>query len=319
MTTAAITGGTGFIGRALAEALVIRGDRVRVLTRRPGSQPRGAIAFEGDLASTVPEAFADGADVVFHLAAEIRDTARMHEVNVRGTERLLKASVGRCGRWIQLSSVGVYGPPLQGEDITESTFPRPANAYERSKLEADRAVERDCSSAGCPWGVLRPSNVVGRTMRNESAFALVRAIVGGRFIYVGSRDAMSTYVHVADVVGALLAIASAPAGTIANLSSDCTWTHLVKRICERAGCREPRLRLPATCARLVTRTLGVIPGFPLTQSRIDALSRIGGYPIGAALAMPGFRVARPMPEGFDEVIDTALRTRSPESRCVNAC
>jgi nucleoside-diphosphate-sugar epimerase len=205
-----------------------------------------------------------------------------------------------------LSSVGVYGPPQAGNDITESTDPQPANEYERSKLAADRIVEHTCTMAGCPWGIVRPSNVVGASMRNQSAFALVRAVASGRFIYVGPRDATCTYIHVDDVVGALLSMANAPSGTVVNLSSDCPWKQLVRRICDRARCREPRVRVPTLCAVALASTLGRIPGFPLTPSRVSALSRRGGYSIDAALALPGFALVRPMPEGFDEVTDRAL-------------
>ena len=306
MTTVAITGGTGFIGRALVVAHLRRGDRVRVLTRRPGMQLPGTDAFEGDLAANVPKAFTDGADIVYHLAAELEDRSRMHEVNVLGTARLIDSAMGRCGRWVQLSSVGVYGPP-EGEDcVTETTAPKPTTEYERSKLEADHAVGRACGRAGCPWGILRPSNVVGAAMRNRSALALVKAIASGRFVYIGSEDAVSTYVHVDDVVGALLAIAQAPSGTVANVSSDCRWTLLVERICERASLKPPRLRVPTWFAQPISRALGGIPGFPLTPTRLGALARRGGYPMGAALRLPGFSITRPMPAGFDEITDAAL-------------
>lgn len=306
MITVAITGGTGFIGRLLVEAHLQRGDRVRVLTRTLGSQPFGTVPFVGNLGSSVPIAFADGADVVYHLAAEMADAARMQHVNVQGTQRLLGAAMGRCGRWVQLSSVGVYGPPEGDGDITESTAPKPATEYERSKLEADHAVGRACGRAGCPWGILRPSNVVGAAMRNRSALALVKAIASGRFVYIGSQDAVSTYVHVDDVVGALLAIAQAPSGTVANVSSDCRWTLLVERICERASLKPPRLRVPTWFAQPISLALGGIPTFPLTPTRVDALARRGGYPMGAALRLPGFSVTRPMPAGFDEITDAAL-------------
>jgi nucleoside-diphosphate-sugar epimerase len=306
LTTVAITGGTGFIGRALVDCHLQHGDRVRLLTRRPDAAPNGTIPFEGDLTRSVPSAFADGADVVYHIAAELHDRSRMEEVNVRGTSRLLKAAVGRCGRWVQLSSVGVYGPPDRGEDITESTRPRPANHYERTKLQADQMVERLCRDAACPWVILRPSNVVGATMRNQSAFGLVKSVVSGRFVFVGSRDSMSTYVHVEDVVAALRALACAPSETIINLSSDCPWQQLVERICVRARCAPPRVRVPFMLARAISRTLGRIPGFPLSPTRFDALARRGGYPVHAALRLPGFRLKRPMPEGFDEITDRAL-------------
>jgi len=207
---------------------------------------------------------------------------------------------------VQLSSVDVYGPPEGDGDITESTAPKPATEYERSKLEADLSVKRVCEDRGCGWSILRPSNVVGASMPTASAHALVRAIASGRFVYVGSRDAKCTYIHVDDVVGALLAIAQAPSGTVADVSSDCRWTLLVKRICERASLKPPRLRVPTWFAQPISLAFGGIPAFPLTPTHVGALARRGGYPMGAALRLPGFSVTRPTPAGFDEVTDAAL-------------
>ncbi len=306
MITVAITGGTGFIGRALVDAHRQRGDRVRVLTRRPGAEPGGAVAFEGDLAGIVPPAFADEADVVYHLAAEIHDASRAREINTEGTRRLLRTAMGRCGHWVQLSSVGVYGPPRNGLPIDERSAPCPASAYEHSKLEADLAVQRTCIEAGCSWGIVRPSNVVGASMRNQSAFALVRSILQGRFAFVGSRRAVSTYIHVEDVVRALIMTATAPDGTIVNVSSDCLWTSLVERICVRSRCPAPRVRMPETLARALACTVGRIPGFPLTISRIEALARTSGYPTELARQLLGFTPTRPMPEGFDDVTDAVV-------------
>lgn len=309
MISVAITGGTGFVGSALVEAHLRRGDRVRVLTRRPGAEPRGSIPVDGDLATGVPSAFADGADVVYHLAAELGDPTRMMEVNVRGTQRLLDEAAGRCGRWVQLSSVGVYGPPREGAPIDEGTEPRPSNDYERTKLEADRLVEGTCSARACPWGILRPSNIVGRGMRNRSAAALVRAIVRGRFAFVGRHDAVSTYIHVDDVVHALLLMAGAPSGTVVNVSSDCEWTALVARICHRARCRPPRLRVPVGIAWPAATVLGLLPRSPLTPSRVESLARRTGYSTGRAQALLGFVPSKPMPEGFDDVIDSVLSSQ----------
>lgn len=311
MITVAITGGTGFIGSALVEAHLRRGDRVRVLTRKSGTQPDGAILFEGDLATSIPIAFTDGVDIVYHLAAEMTDAARMEVVNVKGTQRLLDAAMGRCGRWVQLSSVGVYGAPTHGADITELTKPTPTNAYEVSKLSSDRAVELTCAAAGCDWAILRPSNVIGASMRNQSAFALVRSIIAGHFAFIGSRDAISTYIHVDDVVVALRLMANAPTGSIVNVSSDCPWTLLVRRVCERVNCRRPRVRIPLPLARLLARTMGALPGFPLTPSRVESIARVGGYPDTHARNLLGYRPGRPMPEGFDEVTAAVLSCSTP--------
>ncbi len=306
MSTIAITGGTGFIGRALVSAHLLRGDRVRVLTRRPGSEPPGSIPFLGNLSTIPPVDFIDGADIVYHLAAELREPTAMHAVNVVGTGRLLAAAAGRFGAWVQLSSVGVYGPGMPGVPITESTQPAPASAYERSKLAADQLVARVCSGMGARWCIVRPSTVIGADMRTQSARSLARAVIGRRFFYIGAPDAVCTFIHVDDVVRALMAASAAPRGTMVNLSSDCAWTALVTRICERARRKPPRLRMPVGLARPLARVIGRLPGVPLTGSRVDSLSRRGGFPTDLAQELIGFRPSRPMPQGFDEITDQVL-------------
>ena len=107
-----ITGGTGAVGRRLVERHVAAGDTVRVLTRQddPGLAA-GVEVHRGDLASDfgVLARFGDGADVLYHCAAEIYDPGRMRDVNVVGTGRLIAAVQGRVARWVQLGSIATYG------------------------------------------------------------------------------------------------------------------------------------------------------------------------------------------------------------------
>src|SRR5688572_24199991 len=109
----AVTGGTGFVGRRLVRELVARGDAVRVLTRdaaRAAGLPPSVQVCAGDLASgTVPGAFLEGVEVLFHLAGEIKRPAAMRSLHVDGTRALAAAAAHRIKRWVQLSSVGVYG------------------------------------------------------------------------------------------------------------------------------------------------------------------------------------------------------------------
>ena len=114
----AITGGTGFIGKHLIAKHVARGDQVRYLTRKIAPKNvRGASAYIGSLGSSIDELrqFVRGADVLYHCAAELRNEAEMHNTNVRGTANLLSAAIGEIGRWVQLSSTGIYRNNLHGE------------------------------------------------------------------------------------------------------------------------------------------------------------------------------------------------------------
>ncbi|MCE9619642.1 MAG: NAD-dependent epimerase/dehydratase family protein [Planctomycetes bacterium] len=300
----ALTGATGFIGVTLVRALVERGDEVRILSRRLRDSSgifHGVKWFQGDLRHPVDPAFLEGVDTLFHLAAELRDPERMQEVNVLGTEHLLEAADDRVRRWIQLSSVGVYGPP-SGRVVDEKTPPVPGNEYERTKLASDRLVEAASRISGMEFAILRPSNVVGVGMQNGSVFALIDAVRRGRFVHIGPRGSIATYVHVDDVVRALLACRDAPTGRVYNISSDCAWEQLIDRIAQLVEVRPPRLRLPAWPLRLLVRALEGRMQLPITGGRLAALTNRTHYPSDRIVRELGFTFVRPMPDSIADLV-----------------
>jgi nucleoside-diphosphate-sugar epimerase len=272
-----ITGGRGFIGSHLARACLARGDEVRVLSRATIERFDGRV-IHGDL--TDPESagalrrFADGLDVLFHCAGEIRDPTRMRAVHVEGTRAMLAAAEGRIGRWVQLSSVGVYGPVRAGVVDEESSI-APVGPYETTKAEAD-AIVLEASRTGDlgAIAILRPSNVFGAGMPNDALRALVGAVRRRLFFFIGPKGASANYVDVEDVVGALVACAlSGSVGlSVYNLSDWATMEEFVGAIAATFGRSAPRGRVPEWVCRLGVRALVGVPGFPLTLSRVDALT-----------------------------------------------
>ena len=173
MLNVIITGGSGFIGQRLVHEHLRRGDQVSIITRNEYTDlPEGALKIVGDLAKhTEPIGFPERADVLYHCAAEISDPAQMVAINHLGTRRLAEFAAGRIGRWVQLSSVGVYGPQNVG-CITEDSPIRPVNEYEISKALGDAAVLKVAAVGGFSCAVLRPSIVFGDGMPNRSLLQL---------------------------------------------------------------------------------------------------------------------------------------------------
>lgn len=272
----AITGGTGFIGRHLVARHIAQGDEVRCLTRgSSGIMPSGAKAYLGDLAK--PETlvdFVDGADVLYHCAAELRDIAAMQQTNVVGTANLLIAAEGRVGRWIQLSSTGLYGALHQGL-VSEDAEILPSNPYESSKAAADALVLEAASKRNFPCVLLRPSNVYGADMPNQSLFQMIRMIDLGVFFFIGPRGAIANYIHVENVVDALQLCAKGALpsnGRSYIVSEHCTLEELVNILASHLGIPRPNLRLPYTLVRGFAQTLSWLPKFPLKVSRVEALT-----------------------------------------------
>ena len=280
----AITGGTGFIGRVLAEKHIANGDTVRVLTRGGESALRTPDATQkhvGDLIScSVADLapFVDGADVLYHCAGEIIEEGRMRALHVSGTEKLVEAATGRISHWVQLSSVGVYGPVSEGV-VTEKSPINPVGEYEVTKVESDKLVLDAANRGEFSCSVLRPSNVFGADMKNQALFNLMTMIDKGMFFFIGKAGASANYIHVDNVVEALMLCAKSPAarGKTYIISDHLPMERFIAIIATAFGRPVPRLRLPGLPARVLPSLLGWIPGFPLTESRVKALTNRSTY------------------------------------------
>ena len=213
---ALVTGGTGFVGSHVVEALVARGDRVTCLVRSPrkaaGLFPTGApIEFIlGQLADErALERAAKDADVIFHVAGltGARRGANLLAVNRDGTARVLAAArrtAPRLTRFMYVSSMSAAGPSRFGEQRKESDPSAPVSAYGRSKLAAEDEVRR----SNLPWTIVRPPSVYGP--RDREFLRLFRLAAGGIVPALGSPAQELSFVHARDLAAALLA-ATAPA------------------------------------------------------------------------------------------------------------
>lgn len=161
----ALTGSTGFVGRALLEALRAHGYRVRILLRRPvDDMPDGDSIVIGDLARpmNLSQALED-IDVVVHSAALThamtgRPEDDFRAINTDATVAIAKAAK-RAGakRFVFLSSVRAQSGPSNPDVLTEESPARPTDAYGRSKL----AAEQGLADVGIEWAALRSVLVYG--------------------------------------------------------------------------------------------------------------------------------------------------------------
>lgn len=281
--TIAVTGGTGFIGKRLVAALLARGHTVHVLSRKPvpDKVAQGLRWIQGDLTEPrIPAGFLDGVDILFHCAGEISDPVRMHELHVTGTQRLVAAATGRIARWVQLSSTGAYGPRRTGS-VWETSPLQPVGTYETTKVASDHLVTQAADSGAFLYSILRPSIVYGPGMPNQSLFAMMRIIEKGYFFFIGKPGASANYIHVDNVVDGLLACGfnSAASAQVFNLSDHCVMEEFVCLLASSLGAPMPSLRLPELPVRVLTRVLERLPGWPLTSSRVDAMTTSVSYPI----------------------------------------
>jgi nucleoside-diphosphate-sugar epimerase len=269
-----ITGGTGFVGSQLVATLLERSDEVRVLTRRQPDHVGRQRYFVGDLADpgSVEDAFVDGADVVVHLGAELRDASSMMATNVDGTQRLVTMASGRVKKFVYLSSVGVYGPVRKGE-VTEDAAENPQGTYELSKQRAEQIVAAAAANGSFGHSILRPSKIYGAGMNLADIGLVLRLVRRRRFVYFGSPEATVSYVHVDDVVGALVALIDSPRAEGAfNVGQPSTMRTLVESAARAFGVPAPSRRVPPRLARMIATVGGLVPRSPITPTRLAALN-----------------------------------------------
>lgn len=169
MTRAVVTGGSGFIGGHLVEALVRRGTHVRALVRETSRTEvlaeAGAELVIGDLTDAASVGAAvQGAQVVYHCGAICNDWAppgAFEAVNLGGTRNVVDAAVAAGARLLSVSSTDAYGFPDQGG--LDETAPRVRRGwgYVDAKVAGEEAVEDAIAHRGLEAVIVRPASVYG--------------------------------------------------------------------------------------------------------------------------------------------------------------
>lgn len=304
----AITGGTGFVGSGLVLRHLAMGDVVRILSRQ-SMVKLGAVeipvSHQGDLTNENFDlsSFVGGADVLYHCAGEIASQPKMHLLHVLGTQKLIQAASGRVGKWVQLSSVGAYGPQNSGV-ITETTSPNPNGVYEKTKLASDDLVSQAIQENAFPGTILRPSNVFGESMNNQSIYHMIAMIKKGLFFFIGKPGASANYIYVDNIVEGLICCGekSEGKGEIYNLSDYCTIEKFVSIISENLDKPPPRLRFPGPVVGFASKVFEKIPGFPLSSSRVAALLNRSVYSIKKIQQELGYSHLVSIEEGLVKLI-----------------
>ncbi len=229
MTRVLVTGGAGFIGSHIADALLARGDEVIVADDLSSGHrenvPAGARFVEADLAE--PETLTDaiaGCDGVIHCAARasvttsIDDPVHSNRANLQASTRLLLAARDAGVRRLVYSSTSaVYGDEVEGE-AHEALRERPVSPYGMNKLAAEHLFRMAPALYGVDTVCLRYFNVYGPRQDPSSPYSgvislFVTAALEGRppTIY-GDGGQSRDFTFVGDVVRANLAALDAPVG-----------------------------------------------------------------------------------------------------------
>ncbi len=235
MARALVTGGAGFIGSHLVDALLARGDEVAVVDhlRRHATVASAARLFRSDVSDVgaMLDAFREARpEVVFHLAAQIdvrwsvSDPSKDAHVNIGGTAAVLEAARDTGVRRVVLASTAaVYGDPAAVPTGEDSPL-RPLSPYGAGKAAAETYLELFTRLHGISTVSLRMANVYGPRQNPHGEAGVIAIFCGaaasGRPVArFGDGRQTRDFVFVADVVEAFVAAGSSDASGAFNVAT----------------------------------------------------------------------------------------------------
>jgi dihydroflavonol-4-reductase len=324
-----ITGATGFIGSHLVDRLAKTEHKMCCLVRDPGRAKRlaelGAELAQGDVTdkASIMKSM-KGCDWAFNLAniytMWMPDKRAYHEINVEGTRNVLDCALElKVSKVIHVSTVAIWAK--SGESpFNEKTpiSPVQVSEYARSKYEADLIAREYHEKRGLPLVMIYPGNVLGEG-DNKPTGQFVGDIVRGKQPVNAFTDTVLTFVHVRDVVEAIIKAAEKPDNVGQNYivaSQQMPWGELAAMSSRISGTKLPRFTLPGPMAlatgAMLTLVANVTKKPPLWGLSLDAARTLS-----ASLKADGSKVQRelgivytPIGQALEEAI-ASYKVKAP--------
>lgn len=324
-----LTGGTGYIGRALARRFRRDGHEVRALVRPTSHTDAlheiGALTFLGDITDRVSlREGMSGADWVVHAAAELSlevSDGLIQGANVTGSENVASlASKLGVGRFLSISSMAWWGgSPANGSLADESSPPMlPFPTRYSATKHAGEQVIQEWARRGLRVNTVFPSLVYGPPGKKEGANFLVRQLLLGRFPLMVGADKKTSWVFLDDLVdGIVRVMEQAPPGRgFLFAGGVATIREMAERIHALGGARPPRLALPLPVAKAAMamaaplyRLRGRRP--PIPREQLNSLERNWAFSDARARAELGWQPVE-LAEGLRRTIEYLRAVDAPK-------
>ncbi|AMO22092.1 NAD-dependent epimerase/dehydratase family protein [Ramlibacter solisilvae] len=298
----AVTGASGFVGRALLARLARDAGDVVALSRAAAGWPGGvrALTVPGyEDAALLARAFA-GMQAVVHLAARAHRGGgdQAFESSVRGASAVARAARDAgVGRLVLISSIGVNGNRTREQrPFTEADAPGPVEPYARSKLRAEQAVAEVLGASATSLTIIRPPLIYGPGAPGNFA-RLVGAVARGWWLPLAGIHNARSLVGIDNLLDLISLCLDHPAATnelfLAADSQDLSTPEMVRCIAAGLGRPPHLLRCPPQALRLAAWATG---RGRIAESLCDSLQ----VDAGKARRLLGWMPARSAAEGVRE-------------------
>ena len=276
---ALVTGANGFVGKALVAALEAKGARVMRAVRQPGGERNEVIVGDLDAETDWHEAL-HGCDIVFHLAGRAHRTretaqdvfAEYEKTNAIATGNLARqAADSGVKRLVYTSSVKVNGEAtVATHTYTETDLPAPLDSYGRSKLMAERLLERMAGETRLEVVIVRPPLVYGPDVKGN--FLQMLHVLKKRVpLPLASVRNLRSLIYVGNLVDAMILCATHPDAAnrtwLVSDGDDLSIQELLRSL--GSGIGHP--------ARLFPCPVGVLEIGARLAGRAEQIRRITGY------------------------------------------
>jgi len=280
-----LLGASGFIGGKLLSELTKLNCEIRIFTPKHISGiPTSIKQFHGSYKSTYDlTLFLQNCTLIYNCVGSYSNDDNINIVLPQLIIEVIRNFKNHYKvHFVQLSSVGVYGlgnSPKYIEVYEE--FPcNPKNLYEISKFNADSMIINSSFDSYYTYTILRPTNVVGYGMKNNSFRQLINAISKFYYFKIGQKKSIINYIHVDDVIVSMLLVRNneQAINEIFIVSNDFYLDDFVKRVRAIYGIKYPLIVIPKHVVIILSRLIRLfIINTPLTLNRINSLSNSTTY------------------------------------------
>ncbi len=328
---ALITGGAGFVGSHLVEALLRRDQFVTVIddlstgsvenVRQFRQDPRVHCIFESMMSRSLLSELVDEADAIYHLAAAvgvrriIESPVRTIETNIKGTEMVLECAAKKGKPVFVASTSEVYGknsrtPFREDDDIVMGPSSRSRWSYATSKLLDEFLALAYYNEKKVPVVIGRLFNTVGPRQTGRYGMVLptfVRQALEGEPITIfGDGRQSRCFGHVKDVVEAIIRLMACgrSVGQVVNIGNteEITMSELAKVVKQQTASASP--------IRYVSYDEAYAPGFEDMMKRVPSVEKLQ--------SLTGYRPTTPLAAIIDDVIAYMKAERKGQTAAATA-